>query len=163
MSDNPNPVVYIVDGEKEKQNQLNSLNNESRYTVDEDEIDPFDELEIFDLVRNITDPEHPLTLEQLNVVRIENITIDNEKGTIKLYFTPTVPHCSMANLIGLSIKEKLSRSLPKRFKVDVIVTPGSHSSESTVNKQLNDKERVSAALDKSSNILTIVNESIRIN
>lgn len=32
-------------------------------------------------------------------------------------FTPTIPHCSMATLIGLSIKVKLLRSLPQRFKV----------------------------------------------
>lgn len=30
--------------------------------------DPFDSREIFDLIRNIRDPEHPLTLEELNVV-----------------------------------------------------------------------------------------------
>ena len=32
-------------------------------------------------------------------------------------FTPTIPHCSMATLIGLSIRVKLLRSLPTRFKV----------------------------------------------
>ncbi|EGC37475.1 hypothetical protein DICPUDRAFT_30280 [Dictyostelium purpureum] len=128
MSDNPNPVIYVQENEiKDEEDVLMS----SRYSLGEDELDPFDEEEIFDLVRNITDPEHPLTLEQLNVVRVENINIDIKKSYIRLYFTPTVPHCSMANLIGLSIKEKLARSLPKRFKVDVIVTPGSHSSESS--------------------------------
>ncbi|KAN0041066.1 hypothetical protein ACTFIV_003602 [Dictyostelium citrinum] len=163
MSDNPNPVIY-VDNENLKSLEDNENPfNSSRYSINEDEVDPFDEQEIFDLVRCITDPEHPLTLEQLNVVRIENVNINLENNYILLYFTPTVPHCSMANLIGLSIKEKLARSLPKRFKVDVIVTPGSHSSESSVNKQLNDKERVSAALDTSSSILTIVNECIKQN
>jgi len=33
------------------------------------------------------------------------------------------------------------------FKVDVTVSPGSHSSEIAINKQLNDKERVAAALE----------------
>jgi len=37
--------------------------------------------------------------------------------------------------------------LPRRFKVDIVVSPGSHSSEAAVNKQLNDKERVAAALE----------------
>ena len=37
--------------------------------------------EIFDIVRNIQDPEHPLTLEQLNVVRLELITVVDLKGT----------------------------------------------------------------------------------
>jgi len=37
--------------------------------------------------------------------------------------------------------------LPPRFKVDVKINPGSHVSEIAVNKQLNDKERVAAALE----------------
>ena len=36
--------------------------------------------EIFDIVRNIQDPEHPLTLEQLNVVRLELINVVDLKG-----------------------------------------------------------------------------------
>ena len=36
--------------------------------------------EIFDIVRNIQDPEHPLTLEQLNVVRLELIKVVDLKG-----------------------------------------------------------------------------------
>ncbi|KAF4799029.1 hypothetical protein TURU_058625 [Turdus rufiventris] len=35
----------------------------------------------------------------------------------------------MATLIGLSIKVKLLRSLPDRFKLDVHITPGTHASE----------------------------------
>ena len=46
--------------------------------------------------------------------------------------------------------------LPRRFKVDVIVSPGSHASEAAVNKQLNDKERVAAALENP-NLLEKVN------
>ena len=63
----------------------------------------------------------------------------------RVVFTPTVPHCSMATLIGLSLRVKLLRALPARFKVDIVVRPGSHDSEASVNKQLNDKERVAAA------------------
>ncbi len=32
------------------------------------ERDPIDALEVYEMVRNINDPEHPLTLEQLKVV-----------------------------------------------------------------------------------------------
>ena len=53
----------------------------------------------------------------------------------------------MATLIGLCLRVQLLRALPSRFKVDVYVSPGSHSSEHAVNKQLNDKERVAAALE----------------
>ena len=63
--------------------------------------DPVDVREIFDLIRDINDPEHPLTLEQLNVVTTEQITVDDKKNDIKVLFTPTIPHCSMATLIGI--------------------------------------------------------------
>ena len=65
-------------------------------------------------------------------------------------FTPTVEHCSMATLIGLCIRVKLLRTLPSRFKLDIALAPGSHASEDAVNKQLNDKERVAAALENPS-------------
>jgi hypothetical protein len=42
---------------------------------------------------------------------------------------------------------KLSRVVPRRIKIDITVSPGSHSSEAAVNKQLNDKERVAAAME----------------
>jgi len=82
-------------------------------------------------------------------VKADAIWVDDARGRIKVEFTPTVPHCSMATLIGLSIRVKLLRTLPRRFKVDVRIAPGTHSSERAVNKQLNDKERVAAALENS--------------
>jgi hypothetical protein len=84
---------------------------------------------------------------------------------------------SMATLIGLCIRVKLIRSLPSRFKVQVKITPGdkpecvdiffsnntssagTHASEHAVNKQLNDKERVAAALENS-HLLDVVNKCV---
>ena len=129
-----------------------------------------------------------MTLEQLAVVSAPQITFDSkvpERMTVE--FTPTVPHCGMSTFIGacraasnadivftcrtcdsgLSIRVRLMRSLPPRYKVDIRVKPGSHQSEHAcacplpcddnggawliakfkVNKQLNDKERVAAALE----------------
>ena len=97
--------------------------------------------------QDITDPEHPYSLEQLNVVAEDLIEVDDPLGKVSVSFTPTVPHCSMATLIGLCIRVKLLRCLPPRFKVSIKVTPGSHASETAVNKQLMDKERVAAALE----------------
>ncbi|KAI9556948.1 hypothetical protein GHT06_016742 [Daphnia sinensis] len=130
-------------------------------TQEEDESvkDPIDEREIFDLLRDISDPEHPMSLEELNVVQITNIEVDDHQNSVKVFYTPTIPHCSMATLIGLSIKVCLLRSLPPRFKVEVNISPGSHASEEAVNKQLADKERVSAALENS-NLLEVVNQCI---
>lgn len=45
---------------------------------DENVEDPIDAWEIFDLIRDINDPEHPYTLEQLNVVQEELIQVHNE-------------------------------------------------------------------------------------
>ena len=36
--------------------------------------------EVFDIIRNIQDPEHPLTLEQLNVARLELIEVVDLQG-----------------------------------------------------------------------------------
>ncbi|GBF90221.1 hypothetical protein Rsub_03354 [Raphidocelis subcapitata] len=109
--------------------------------------EPIDALEVFEHLRDITDPEHPYTLEQLNVLEEAGVEVDDGGGAVRVRFTPTVEHCSMATLIGLCIRVKLLRALPQRFKVDIELTPGSHLSEAAVNRQLNDKERVAAALE----------------
>lgn len=112
-----------------------------------------------DLIRVINDPEHPLTLEELHVVEENLIKLDNSKNEVQISFTPTIPHCSMATLIGLSIRVKLLRALPPRFKVTVEITPGTHSSELAVNKQLADKERVAAALENK-HLIEVINQCI---
>ena len=121
--------------------------------------DLIDSHEIYDPIRDIKDPEHPHTLEQLRVAQQGLITVDDTRGRVHINFTPTIPHCSMATLIGLCIRVKLLRSLPTRFKIDVNVTPGTHASEAAVNKQLNDKERVAAALEND-NLLSVVNKCL---
>ena len=120
--------------------------------------DGIDAEEVFEIIRNIQDPEHPNSLESLGVVRLAHVTVvdlksspkDESKGKLSkvdVRFTPTIPHCSMATLIGLCLRVKLLRSLPSRFKVTVRIEPGTHASETAVNRQLDDKERVRAALE----------------
>jgi metal-sulfur cluster biosynthetic enzyme len=126
--------------------------------------DEIDADEIFDVIRNIQDPEHPLTLEQLSVVSRGQVTVqagDSGIFMVDVRFTPTIPHCSMATLIGLCIRVKLLRSLPgsDRFKVTVRIEPGTHNSETSVNKQLADKERVCAALENK-HLLGVVNKCL---
>ncbi|KAG2386281.1 hypothetical protein C9374_002727 [Naegleria lovaniensis] len=118
---NPNPDVFAA--------QLITRDASTENEKDEDFTDEFDALEVYDLIRNINDPEHPLSLEQLKVTQHDLIHVDNKNSTILIYFTPTITHCSMATLIGLSIRVKLLRSLPKRFKVDIKITPGTHQSK----------------------------------
>ena len=111
------------------------------------------------MIRDIKDPEHPHTLEQLRVAQRGLIRVDDDRSHVAVNFTPTIPHCSMATLIGLCIRVKLLRSLPPRFKVDIAITPGTHATEHDINKQLNDKERVAAALEND-NLLRVVNQCI---
>ena len=120
-------------------NDDNDYNNEIKEEVNNKEI--------FEMIRYLNDPEHPLTLEQLNVLSLENISINNNTNKVLILFTPTIPHCSMATLIGLCIRVKLLRSLSSRYKVIIKISPGTHTSEESINKQLNDKERVAAALE----------------
>ena len=100
-----------------------------------------------------------MTLEQLDVVSLENVTVEDPGDYVFVQFTPTIPHCSMATLIGLTIRVKLLRVLPRRFKVMVKIYPGTHQSEIAINKQLNDKERVAAALENK-HLLGVVNKCI---
>ena len=151
MASNPTPQVYAVDTEGQR------VFTDKDY--EGDERDPIDAEEVYEHIRSIRDPEHPLTLEQLKVVAPEHITVDDDASTCDVLFTPTIDHCSMATLIGLSLRVKLQRSLPCRFKLRVSLTAGSHSTEDEVNKQLNDKERIAAALENPA-LLQVINKSL---
>ncbi|PPR05996.1 hypothetical protein CVT26_005718 [Gymnopilus dilepis] len=146
---NPNPVIFSTAKAQGRQSDLLAhslwIDDPLSSEDDADDLEPIDQDEIFDLIRSIYDPEHPNTLEELRVVSAPQITVG--ANHVKVEFTPTVPHCGMSTLIGLCIRVRLLRSLPDRFKVDIFVKPGSHQSENAVNKQLNDKERVAAALE----------------
>ena len=148
--DNANPLVY----EKSVARKFSDRDYE-----DDEQGDEFDAREIYDMIRGIRDPEHPFTLEQLHVLDEANVQVEDKKGLVKVHFTPTITHCSAATLIGLSIIVKLMRCLPRRFKVDVRITKGSHDTEDAINKQLNDKERVSAAIENPS-LLKAINRCL---
>lgn len=138
---NANPTIYKSSNSDRRAPEL------TRLEEDDDISDEIDKFEVFELLRGIKDPEHPNSLEQLRVIEASHIQVNDKKNYIRVQFTPTVPHCSMTALIGLCIRVKLARCVAHRFKIDVYVTPGSHDQEVGVNKQLNDKERVAAALE----------------
>ncbi|KAF8344077.1 uncharacterized protein EI90DRAFT_3114745 [Cantharellus anzutake] len=170
--DNPNPVIFSAKKEAKRENVglwLDSaivdddVPDAAASFAEDDEREAIDENEVFGrysfyLLRSITDPEHPTTtLEQLGVVSADQIKVT--AGHVNVQFTPTVPHCGMATLIGLSMRVRLLRSLPSRYKVDLSVKEGTHQSENAVNKQLNDKERVAAALENPA-LLKVVNDCL---
>ena len=147
--ENVNPSVH----QKLEDRQLSDTD------FDNEHVDLMDEREIFDIIRNLQDPEHPLTLEELNVLDIDSVSVDHRNAVCKVEFTPTIPHCSMATLIGLSIQVKLLRSLPANYKTEVAIKAGTHASEAAINKQLADKERVAAALENV-HLLQVVNKCL---
>ncbi|XP_011028095.1 PREDICTED: MIP18 family protein At1g68310-like [Populus euphratica] len=148
---NANPVIY-----EKKERRVRSSPSVGD---DEHAVEPIDQLEVFDHIRDIKDPEHPYSLEELKVVTEDAIEVDDNHSYVRVTFTPTVEHCSMATVIGLCLRVKLMRSLPQRYKVDIRVAPGTHATESAVNKQLNDKERVAAALENP-NLVDMVDECL---
>jgi len=56
-------------------------------------------------------------IAQLAVSSDCSVQVHDSKNEVIIEFTPTIPHCSMATLIGLCIRVKLLRTLPSRFKV----------------------------------------------
>ncbi|OJJ46318.1 hypothetical protein ASPZODRAFT_26186 [Penicilliopsis zonata CBS 506.65] len=115
-------------------------------SLDELTEEPIDEQEVF---------EHPISLGALAVVSLPDILIepslpsipDSPLRTVTVLITPTISHCSLATVIGLGVRVRLEQSLPSRFRVDVRIKEGTHSTADEVNKQLADKERVAAALE----------------
>ncbi|CAN0907981.1 Protein AE7 [Linum grandiflorum] len=148
---NANPIIYE---KKERRKRPASVSD-----VDEYSVEPIDQLEVFDHIRDIKDPEHPYSLEELNVISEDAIEVDDKRSYVRVTFTPTVQHCGMAPQIGLCLQAKLMRSLPPRYKVDIRVAPGSLATEAAVNKQLNDKERIAAALE-SPYLITMFDECL---
>ncbi|PQQ09895.1 protein AE7-like 1 [Prunus yedoensis var. nudiflora] len=120
---------------------------------------PTSGLDLVKLVRERKIQSTHISLEQLSVLSEESISVDDKLGRILITFTPTIQHCSMATVIGLCLRVKLKHCFPPHYKVDIKVSPGSHANEESVNKQLNDKERVAAALENP-NLRQLVDECL---
>jgi metal-sulfur cluster biosynthetic enzyme len=109
-----------------------------------------DSLEVYEHLRDVRDPEHPLTMEQLRIICPENVQVDDAKGSVEVVFTPTTPTCSLPAHLGLCLREKLLRVLPTRFhsRLRVVVAPGTHTAAEAITRQLRDKERCLAVMEK---------------
>ncbi|TQD85521.1 hypothetical protein C1H46_028933 [Malus baccata] len=114
---NANPVIY-----EKKERRVRSVPSAA---ADEYAVEAIDQQEIFDILSVYTciyafyyikDPEHPYSLEELKVITEDAIEVDDGCGYVRVTFTPTVEHCSMATVIGLCLRVKLLRSLPSRYK-----------------------------------------------
>lgn len=84
--------------------------------------------EVYDLIKDIRDPEKPHTLEELGVVSEEEIRVERDSYTyLSVTLMPTVPHCHLAAIIGLCVRQKLERELPYSFKLDIFIKEGTHT------------------------------------
>lgn len=129
----------------------------------EDARDEIDEQEVYDLIASISDPEHPTSLASLAVVNLPDIKIlqpssaTSRISTVQVLLTPTTAHCSLGTVIGLAVRVRLEQALPPRFRIDVRMKEGTHSTGDAVNKQLGDKERVAAAMENGTLVGVIKN------
>ncbi|GBN65406.1 MIP18 family protein galla-1 [Araneus ventricosus] len=107
--------------------------------------------EIYDVIRNIRDPEKPQTLEELQVINENDISVklNSKCSVVTIELTPTVPHCELATILGLCVRVKLERYWGNRYKLDIFLKEGTHTSAHSLSKQLNDKERIAAAMENS--------------
>ncbi|XP_059478677.1 cytosolic iron-sulfur assembly component 2A [Neocloeon triangulifer] len=118
---------------------------------------------VYESIRTIKDPEKPSTLEDLNVVYEDGVQVFSMENSdtilVKVEFNPTVPHCSLATLIGLCIRAKLLKSIVDPFKLDIKIKEGAHNTEQEINRQINDKERIAAAMENP-NLRTMVEQCV---
>ena len=138
---NLNPIIKT----KLYKYKIDWLNEREKLEKDDNIEDKIDKYEVFEIIRNITDPEHPYNLEELNIISLEDIIVDNENRLIAVYFTPTIDNCGFASLIGLSIKKKLLNFISPKYNIDVLIKEPKSDNDKNLNKQMNDKERLEAS------------------
>jgi metal-sulfur cluster biosynthetic enzyme len=104
--------------------------------MDSPDREPIDSIGIYEQIRSILHPERPLTLEQLQIVSPQDITVDDSEGSVDAIFTPTVPNCTLPAVLGLCIREKRLQFLPLRFhsKICVVCAPGKDIQEDSINR-----------------------------
>ncbi|RDW87691.1 FAM96B-like protein [Coleophoma crateriformis] len=144
------------------------LSDYSDTDSDDSSLEPIDEQEVYDLIAPISDPEHPLSLASLGVVKLQDVHLTSPSDLtnpaaltrVLVELTPTVTHCSLATVIGLGVRVRLEQALPPSYRVEVRIKEGTHSSAAEVNKQLGDKERVAAALENA-NLMGILKKMMK--
>mmetsp|Transcript_15822 Transcript_15822/g.39844 ORF Transcript_15822/g.39844 Transcript_15822/m.39844 type:complete len:158 (-) Transcript_15822:3024-3497(-) len=119
-------------------------------------------LQFINYVKNILDPELPKTLILLKVIALEGIFVKNFRNfplvVFRIWIIPTIEKCSMSSLIGIFIEnvflqkptqKNLDFFLPKdwNWKFSFEIPNFSHIKGEPYTKQLNDKERISAAFE----------------
>lgn len=96
--------------------------------------------EVYDIIRTIKDPEFPKTLEELDVVDPDDVSLKIDQlrkhVIVEIVWTPTAPSCGFATNIALSIQIKLQRDFSERkwMKLEIKVKEGRHDKGSEIDK-----------------------------
>ncbi|KAM7523066.1 hypothetical protein LguiA_012968 [Lonicera macranthoides] len=117
-----------------------------------------------DVDEDIKDPEHPYSLEELKVISEEAVEVNDENSHMRMGLKRVVLRVILilVGCIGLAYVGKNGitwNCFMCKKEVDIRVAPGTHATEAAVNKQLNDKERVAAALENP-NLVDMVDECL---
>ncbi|MHA1208635.1 MAG: metal-sulfur cluster assembly factor [Candidatus Freyarchaeota archaeon] len=94
--------------------------------------------EILEVLKEVQDPEMPVSILELDMVNEDDITIESD-NKVKVTFKPTSAMCPMGSVIGVLIKKKLKDKLG--VDAEVMVRPGTHMNEEMVNDIINNKEK----------------------
>jgi metal-sulfur cluster biosynthetic enzyme len=97
-----------------------------------------------EVLQRVNDPEHPISVVDLNIVTEDDITIHPD--AVDIEFTPTVPFCPMGGAIGVIIKYAVEEALG--IKANVKVKEGKHVQEQALNETLGDPKRYEEAKNK---------------
>lgn len=100
-----------------------------------------DKKTIMAILREVYDPEYPVSIVEMNIVDEDSIEILSDEK-VRVTFKPTTPFCPMGGLIGVLVKYALEKTL--NVKAEVLVKPGTHVSEEAINSAINDESQYEA-------------------
>lgn len=109
-------------------------------------LNKLDKKEVLKVLKNVYDPEYPVSIIELGIVKEEDITINGDK--IIIQFTPTSPLCPMGGIIGIVIKYALEKKFGKDVEVEVKVKPGTHAEENLLNNLLQDRKKFEESVNR---------------
>ncbi len=104
-----------------------------------------DKQKVLEVLKEVQDPEMPMSILELDMVNEDDITIESDKK-ITVTFKPTSAMCPMGSVIGVLIKKKLKDALG--VDAEVKVRPGTHMNEEMVNDIINRKEKYEQVLKR---------------
>ena len=103
-----------------------------------------DKSEVLAVLQKVNDPEHPISVVDMDIVTEDDIKIDSDM--VEVEFTPTVPFCPMGGAIGVIIKYAIEKELG--VTAQVRVKAGKHVQEKALNETLGDPDRYEEAKAK---------------